>query len=313
LSAHPRKVSAKRALFIKLGEGGDWEAESIATNTLRFGYHRVPHDRCIAGDWPAVETSLREYSSDQGAVTRHLNQVREFYTAASDVLWITFHSDRLWWCFSKPEISHRPNDEKTRPVIGKWDDTDINGEPLLKGKLSGKLLALQMYRGTICSVGELNYLVHKINGTVEPHVAAAQAAFDNLQIALVPIIKSLQPKDLEILVDLIFRQSGWQRVGVAGGVEKDIDLDLISPVTSERIAVQVKSKAKPSEWRTYKEKFADMRGFARFYFVTHTSNVALEALAEENTDASFVFWGIEHLATQAVRGGLTGWLLDKAS
>jgi hypothetical protein len=56
---------------------------------------------------------------------------------------------------------------------------------------------------------------------------------------LIPIIKELHPKDLEIFTDLVFRQSGWQRVGVSGGTEKDIDLDLISPVTGERIAVQI--------------------------------------------------------------------------
>lgn len=317
-------VTAKRALYIKLGEGGDWEAECIASGTLRFGYHRIPHDRCVAGDWKAAENALHQTSADQGAVTRHLNQVKEFYTAASDVLWVTFHSDRLWWCFSEPQISvhdmssgaqesQGQNAEKTRPAIEKWSDRDINGQPLIKGKLSGKLLALQMFQGTICTVRELDYLLHKINGTVEPHVAAAQAAFEQLQTALVPIIRSLQPKDLEILVDLIFRQSGWQRVGVAGGNEKDIDLDLISPVTSERIAVQVKSKAKRADWRAYKDKFADMQGFARFYFVTHTSDSAFESWVKDDADESFVFWGIDHLATQAVRGGLTGWLLDKAS
>lgn len=307
-----RSISAPRALFIKLGEGGDWEADCIRSGTMRFGYHGVPHEACVEGDWNAVALALREQSSDAGAITRHLNQVREFYDAVEEVLWITFSSDRLWWCFSRPEVTLHDSLEKTRPVIGTWNDKDLAGEPLLKGRLSGKLLALQMYRGTICGVGELNYLLHKINATVQPHVAEAQAAYERLQISIIPIIRGLHPKDLEVLTDLIFRQSGWQRVGVAGGVEKDIDLDLISPVTSERIGVQVKSAASLAVWRSYQDKFADMRGFSRFYFVTHSANAALQQAAATNDDPNFVLWGVEQLAAQAVRGGLTGWLLDKA-
>jgi hypothetical protein len=307
-----RGLNAPRALFIKLGEGGDWEADCIRTGTLRFGYHGVPHEACLEGDWNAVARALRKQSSDAGAVTRHLNQVREFYEAGEDVLWITFFSDRLWWCFSRHELTLHDSLEKTRPVVGSWEDKDLAGEPLLKGRLSGKLLALQMYRGTICGVSDLNYLLHKINATVEPHVAEAQAAYERLQTSLVPIIRKLHPKDLEVLTDLIFRQSGWQRVGVAGGVEKDIDLDLISPITSERIGVQVKSAASLAVWRAYQQKYADMRGFSRFYFVTHSANAALQQAASKNEDPTFVLWGVEQLAAQAIRGGLTGWLLDKA-
>jgi hypothetical protein len=184
---------------------------------------------------------------------------------------------------------------------------------LLKGTLSGKLLAVQGFQGTICSVSEIEYLLHKINGTVHPDVAAAQNAFENLQAALIPLIRKLHPKDLEILTDLIFRQAGWQRVSVAGGTEKDIDLDLISPVTGERIAVQIKSRAAADEYLAYRDKYADMRGFTRFYFVTHSPNESLRKEAGAADDPSFVFWGAEQLASQAARGGLTGWLIDKAA
>lgn len=306
-------ICAPRALYIKLGEGGGWEAECIRSGTLRFGYHDVPHQACLDGDGNEIARALRTYSTDPGAITRHINQVTEFYEAPEDVLWITFFSDRLWWCFSRPEITLHDNREKTRPVIGEWRDTDIAGVPLVKGRLSGKLLATQLFRGTICSVTELQYLLHKINATVEPHVAAAQVAYENLQACLIPIIRALHPNDLEILTDLIFRQSGWQRVGVAGGVEKDIDLDLISPLTGERVAVQVKSSATLATWRDYRERFTDMRGFSRFYFVTHSPKLAVQQAASANEDPNFVLWGAEQLAAQAIRGGLTGWLLDKAS
>lgn len=306
-------VTAQKAFFIKLGEGGMWEADCLRSGTLRFGYQEVPHDICASGKWHEVEKEVRKFSKDAGAAKRHLNQIRQFYEAKDDVLWITFHSDRLWWCFSRHEVVVLPGEERLRHVVGCWYDSDVNGETLLKSRLSGKLLAVQGFQGTICTVSELEYLLHKINGTMEPHVAVAQSAFENLQSALIPIIKELHPKDLEILTDLVFRQSGWQRVGVSGGTEKDIDLDLISPVTNERIAVQIKSKASVAVWQQYREKYADMRGFSRFYFVTHSPNPALRKEAGTTDDPGFVFWGVEQLAALVVRGGLTGWLLDKAS
>ena len=307
------RVKADRALFIKLGEGGRWESGCLADGTLRFGYLQIPDEVCTAGDWPEVRRLAMAFSRNTGVATFHSTQVRQFYEADDKVLWITFHSDRLWWCFSSRDVTRLPNDEKQRRAIGGWKDCDIHGEPLLKGRLSGRLLAVQGFQGTICTVSDLDYLLHKINGTVEPHVAAAQTAYENLQAALVPIIRKLPPKDLEILTDLVFRQSGWQRVGVSGGTEKDIDLDLISPVTGERIAVQVKSKAGAAVWRAYREKYADMRGFSRFYFVTHSPDKNLRKEAAAADDPDFVLWDVERLAAQAVRGGLTGWLLDKAS
>jgi hypothetical protein len=306
-------IRAPRALFIKLGSGGDWEADCIARGELRLGYHEVPHEACVAGQWAQVEDGLRATTRDAGALTRHLNQVREFYEAGEDVLWITFFSDRLWWCRARAGVTRHANGDKTRAVIGAWSDQDLSGAPLLKGRLSGKLLALQMYRGTICSVGDLSYLLHKINATAEPHVAQAQTAYEQLQHALHPIIRALHHSDLEILVDLVFRQAGWQRVGVSGGTEKDIDLDLISLVTGERIAVQVKADTRASEWRAYREKYAQTRSYSRFYFVTHCDRPELLEAVRQSDDASYVFWGIDQIASQAVRGGLTGWLLDKAS
>jgi hypothetical protein len=306
-------VTTNKALFIKLGEGGRWESECLKTGTLRFGYKEIPHEACVNGDWAEVERTAREFSKDRGSATRHVNQVRQFYETDEKTLWVTFYSDRLWWCFSSHEVSALDGNDKERRVIGKWNDSNIFGEPLLKGKLSGRLLAVQGFQGTICSVSELDYLLHKINGTVEPHVAEAQAAYEELQRMLIPIIRKLHPKDLEILTDLVFRQSGWQRVGVSGGTEKDIDLDLISPVTGERIAVQIKSRASADVWRAYREKYADMRGFSRFYFVTHSPNKALRNEAMAADDSAFILWDVERLAAQAVRGGLTGWLLDKAA
>ena len=111
-----------------------------------------------------------------------------------------------------------------------------------------------------------------------------------------PIIKGLHHKDLEILIDLIFRHSGWQRVGVSGETEKDIDLDLISPVTDERIAVQVKSTAGTDAWHSYRKKYEDMRGYSRFYFITHSPTSALLQAATISDDPGFILWDVEKIS-----------------
>lgn len=305
-------INSAKTLFIKLGESGEWERECINSGTLRLGYHDIPHASCLLSDWKNSRAAFPS-SADPGSVTRHLNQVQQFYEEPAETLWITFFSDRLWWCFSAPEIIQLADKSKIRKVIGNWSDKDINGIPLLKGRLSGKLLAVQSFQGTICSVKEHKYLLHKINGTSEPYVTEAQNAVENLVMAVEPIIKNLHPKDLETLTDLIFRQAGWQRTGVAGEVEKDIDLDLLSPITQERIAIQVKSKANEATYRSYQAKFADMRGFSKFYFVTHSPSLSLEHISQESNDGSFILWDVKQLALQAVRNGLVGWLIDKAS
>ena len=307
-----QNVVAEKALFIKLGDKGRWEKDCLENGVLQLGYHDLDHEACIAENSVEIRKAFPG-DSDQGAVTRHIDQVFKFYHEPETTLWITFYSDRLWWCFSEKAITKNDDNSKIRPVITSWSDKDLNGKPLHKGRLSGKLLSVQGFQGTICSVKEKDYLLHKINGTNEPHVLVAENAVSNLEDALIPIIRNLHPKDLETLTDLIFRQSGWQRTGVSGEVEKDIDLDLISPITQERVAVQVKSTANVGTYNSYKEKFSDMSGFSKFYFVTHSPNKTLKSLVLDSSDSEFLFWGVEELSRQSVRNGLVGWLIDRAS
>jgi|GEM_PF-1156127 len=211
-------ITPSHALYIKLGQGGAWEKECITENqTLRLGYQEVSHDLCLRGSWELVQEELKAIRKDVGAATRDTNQIRLFYESDETVLWATFFGDRLYWCFSKPEIKLLADISKTRPVIGQWRSTDITGEPLQKNQLSGKLLSMEGFRGTICSVKEVDYLVHKINAEVSTETKEAVQALSTLERKIEIVIRGLHWKDFEILVDLIFRQAGWQRVGVLGG------------------------------------------------------------------------------------------------
>jgi len=309
----PEHINPPTAFYIKLGEGGCWERDCIQQHhTLRIGYHEVPHEACQRGQWDEVKAALRVDHEDPGAVTRHTNQVQSFYEAGPDVLWVTFFGKRLYWCFSRPEVTLLPDKTKTRPVSGQWSSLDITGAPLDMGRLNGKLLSMQGFHGTICSVKEFGYLVQKINGIIPAAVREGEVALAALEQRIEDLIRSLGPKDFEILIDLIFRQAGWQRTGVLGKTEKTIDLDLISPITAERFAVQVKSRADLAEFRSYQEQYADMQGYTRLYFVVHTPAHNLAAIMDDPGD-DVRFWGPREIAHWAVKYGLADWIITRAS
>lgn len=297
-------INPKLAYYIKLGRGGEWERECIEEKqTLRLGYREIPDDLCRKGKWDEVQ-DIRE---DSGAATRDRNQVRAFYEADESVLWVTFFGDRLYWCFSKPEITLLPDKTKIRPVIGSWFSTDIQGNPLQKNQLSGSLLRMQGFRGTICKVKEFKYLVRKINGVVEPEVESALRAKAEFESKVETLIRKLNWKDFELLIDLIFRQAGWQRMGVVGKTEKAIDLDLQYPITGERFLVQVKSSASLQQLQNFRERMAEYQDYDRAYFVVHTPS---SDLAKTQVD-DIEIWLPRDIAHQVVLYGLADWLIAK--
>jgi hypothetical protein len=150
---------------------------------------------------------------------------------------------------------------------------------------------------------------------VPPQVAAADRGLTALIDSLQPIVEHLHPRDLEVLVDLIFRNAGWQRVGVLAETETDIDLALESAVTGERIAVEVKAQADIEDYREYAARYASMVGFDRFYFVSCSlidAEVAGES-AGAHSPASIRFWGSRSIAQRAAHSGLAQWLIDKTT
>jgi hypothetical protein len=307
-------VEAERCLFIRLGKCGDRTAQCIVAGELRLDYPQVSHEFCLAGRWTQVDSQIAEGSKDRESSARHTNQIRAFYEASAATLWITFHADCLWWCFAAPGVSQRANGTKVRSTVDGWHQCDLNDQPLAASRLSGGLLAVQAYRGTICAV-EPSSVLQKINCLDPPRVAAANHALTALINSLQPIVERLHPRDLEVLVDLIFRNAGWQRVGVLAETETDIDLALESAVTGERIAVEVKAHSSIEDYREYGVRYLSMVGFDRFYFVTHSpidAEVANESVGASRP-AGVSFWGSRSIAERAAHSGLAQWLVDKAT
>lgn len=309
-------INPSEVLYIKLGLGGEYEKDCITNGTLQIDFHEFPHElymSCLkSGNWDEVQKAYRNTGKSAGAATNYTHQIQRFYEADENVLWVTFYKGALYWCFAKSGVKELNKICKSRGTISGWSSENINGQQLLMSKLSGKVLAMQGFRGTICTVKEHDYLVDKINGNEPKNVAEAFTALLELQKRVEDIVRSLTWQDFEILIDLIFRQAGWQRDSELGGTIKTLDMDLISPITKERFGVQVKAAASLSDFEKYKtELMKDMKGFTRFYFAVHTPDAKLLTAPKDEDDNVELLLPAD-ISSLAVQYGLTQWVIDKA-
>jgi hypothetical protein len=89
---------------------------------------------------------------------------------------------------------------------------------------------------------------------------------------------------------------------------RDIDLDLISPLTDERVAVQVKSALTGAELRAVEKELGDLTSdYQRLYVAVHSPG---EGLASEDEKVELLFR--DRLAELALRYGLSEWLMSRA-
>ena len=306
------QINPKGVLYIKLGRGGKWEDEGITTGSLHIGFREASHELCLTGKWSKVQKEWVKSGRTESVATGFTNQMRQFYEANKNVLWVTFFKGALWWCSSdSPVVQLEDKSKMRRTTSAGWSCKDVKGQELLMSRLSGKLLAMQGFRGTICTVREAEYLVNKINGIEPIEVAEADAALLQLQNKVEVVIRSLTWQDFEMLIDLIFRQAGWQRVSVLGGTMRTLDLELISPITNERYGVQVKAKADLPLFEKYKtESMTDMQGFTQFYFAVHSPAPGLSAADTEMENVKLLLPA--DIARLAVQYGLAQWVIDKA-
>jgi len=306
-------ITTKDVRFIKLGEKGRWEKECIEgpKPCIRLGFDTGHHAQSLAGNWQVLADHWRNVEGKTpGKTTEFLNQVKSFYTLDESTLWITFYKRKLYWCRARSTVTGLKDGSRIRRVIGAWSASDLKGRELHVDNLSGALTKVQGFRGTICKVEAADYLIRKVNGEIQPEVARAEIALNELEGTLVPLIRRLGWKDFELLTDLVFTQAGWQRMGSLGKTEKSIDLDLMSPVTGKRAFVQVKSQANLKTFLQYKETFKGMGQYDEMYFVVHSPAADL---AEHVEKSSIALLTVERLAKLVVSAGLTRWLVRKLS
>lgn len=301
-------VTASHLYYIKLGRGGDWEAESLRDGVLRFGYREAPHDLCARGDWQGVWEAMKAIRGDAGAATRDVNQIRAYYEADEHSIFITFVGGLLYWCRPSGPVELLDDRSHRRQTAEGWRNTSVNGTLLSADRLSGRLLKVQMFRGTICDVRAGDYLLRKLSDQLSPEVAAAEEAERALMTAIVDLMRLLTWQDFELLVDLVFSTSGWRRVSQVGRTQKTVDLELILPSTAERAFVQVKSQATSAALNDYVARLAEADAYDRMFFVWHTGDIP-----EESSPAGVILLGPRKLSRMVLDAGLSSWLREKVS
>jgi len=304
-----KKISPTRVRYIKLGEGGSWEKECLEKSIVRIGFGSAQSERfelCQSGRWKDLLESFIAEGKDKGTAKHFANQLRLFFEDEGSMLWITFVGERLCWGMvehAKPAI-HADANGVWRPIRGGWQWTDLHGEQLTKDRLSGALTKLTAYQGASCNVDVSDYVIRRINGEKTPEVERALAASEEMKASALGLMKLLGPRDFELLVDLVFTTSGWQRLGVVGKTEQILDLDLILPSTGERAFVQVKSKTTSKELAEYVAKIDEP--YNRMFYVFHSGEARTD-------DPRVTVIGPEQLADLVMDAGLVSWLIRKVS
>ena len=304
-----QKINPQKAFFIKLGSGGEWENECLTDGVIRIGFHEFKHEDMMNGRYDLVRNHYENIGTSKPWISIYENQLRNFYESDESVLWITFSKQKLWWCFADNKFKGDGYEKKYRFTKNGWKSEDILGNELLVDNLSGELLKVQGFQSTICNVSALKYLVQKINGDTSEEIKQVKSDLQNLKKSLGKLITQLGPKDFEILVDLIFRQTGYQRTNVLGGPQKTKDIELLSPVTNERILVQVKCSTTEKQYKEYEEYFNELEFYDRFFYVFHTSEKSLSDLTPDNP--KLTLWKLEELCDLTVNSGLVDWVINK--
>jgi len=294
--------------YIKLGVEGEWEHECLTSGIIKFGYHETPHKMCLEGKWQDVQKVWEKERNNKTTAKNDVRQIKTFYTATSETLFITFSQGLLHWCHPFGEVIELEDGSMTRQTVDGWHSHSLAGKRLYYSVLSGALLATQNYRGTICDVSLADYTLRKINDEQSPEIINADYAKAQYLMAITSLCSLLTWQDFELLVDLIFSASGWRRTGSLGKTQKTVDMELELPTTKEQAFVQVKSCADQSVFSEYLSLFQTSDRYDRMFFVWHHG-----ALSEDLQADGVTMIGPTKLAELILDTGLAQWLRNKVS
>jgi hypothetical protein len=299
--------------YIKLGRANAWFRDAIEKGRMTFGHRDVPHEVGLALDRDAIVQIYREQGRDAGQASSFAREVLDFYGLGVECLWVTFGNGAMWWGFADPHVQmlewQDEQPSRYRNMNGGWSSVDLAGQPLTFSNLSTRLTQVSAYRQTLCAVREEAALVRRINGIEEPLVLEARAAQDRLVDIATLMVRNLHWRDFEVLCDLIFARSGWQRIAELGGLQKDTDLVLQQGSTGERAFVQVKSSSDQAELSQYVTNFEADPAFARMFYVCHSPRNELRL---DPAQKPVHVWTGRTTAQQAIAAGLFDWLVQKA-
>jgi hypothetical protein len=320
----PEQINnASGVRYIKLGAGNAHAEHCINEGKIILGFWTyLPEmfNACLNKDWKSVEEIIRQQRTlgnggrEPRSVVNDLRQVKEFFDDDGSIIWITFHNRKMYWGLGTPvaaefvevkEIGH----EKLclRNMSFPWSNFNFNGDPLLMDDIAGNIAMTSQYQGTICKIDDVNYIKRRIRGENSEIYVQTKNAIDNLLDDIADGLKKLNPRDFELLVEMIFVNTGWRRVGFSGGTEELVDMILTRPSlvdhTNEVVAVQVKSTTNQREYEKYEKAIGAT--YKNAFYVYHTGRISrIESGQMKLLDAI-------SLAPLILKTGLTDWLLER--
>jgi hypothetical protein len=310
-SDHAAVFEVGTVRYIKLGEKGKWVRRALSQGILPFGYGAVDHVSCAQGSWEEVRRQLLGMGRTNRGVSQGLRELKDFYGLPDDTVWVTMADGHVWWTFADGPVVEGDAADPAAPTRFRrtrkgWCNTSLNGVPLTLRSLTSALTSTANYQMTICGLKQADYLLRKIRDDIDPLRAAAEVLkAETIQLA-VQMIRQMDWRDFETLVDLIFMRCGWHRISALGKDQVDIDLILKQPVTGQTAWVQVKSRSTQAEFEEYLDRFQRDGSCDCCFFISHSAANTLSA----PDDPKVHLWSAERVASAATEVGLLDWLVD---
>lgn len=306
-----KQVDFENAYYLKLGVQGRWENVLIEGIKARIGWHDILLEDIIEERWDIIRKNIEDDYSARGkksGATQDFNALKIFCNATDKDVFITFYDGKLYWCKLDENEIQADNISKFRTTKIKWSCQDINGSVLYANNISGRISKTQGFRATLCRIDEIESLRRIINAEKSPLIKGIEIKKSELCKYIQCALKELHWKDLEVLADLIFSQSGWRRISLIGGKMKYIDMELEDIITKERYQVQVKAAASKQDFEDYVEKFNGL-DYSKLFFVVFNTDSTLKNY-KSTYDNIELLTGKE-LSELIVDLGLVNWVVQK--
>lgn len=301
--------------FIRLGGGGDRFNECLENKSMYFGFGTNEFlEKC--NNFNENEEFIKNKLNERGykKVKDTMRQLQSFFEDDGNTLWVTTANRTIYFGFSDGENAFLKNingsNETYKNMKLGWTNQDSEGKVLNISGLNGAITKTLAYQSTICGFSEkyAELLVKRILNMPSKEKDEARVACGELIAKLENLIQKFEPKDFELLIELIISRSGLKRIGVAGKQEELIDLEIQHPMTEEVYIVQVKSVAKKGEFIDYIKKFrnyiANNQKCKMIYAFHHGSII--------NNDEDIFIWDSRKIAELSLNNGLAEWIIDVA-
>ena len=298
--------------YVKNGRGGQWWQAAKTNGQVHLGWKTIPKGLLLRPDFPEIERTIKAHYGSRHGATQDFCALRDLLDAPSKHVWVTFEDGCMWWCTVLDGATVNPNEEDLKKgnfwlvCQRSWSKHSIKGKVLAITDLPGTVTKTAGFKGTVCTPSDWQAVLRIIQDGKDPDAKKAVDARGHYERAVQKIVKRLQPKDFEHLIDLILAGTGWARISTLGGTLEGIDFEAENPTADEIAFVQVKSAADQRVLNEYVELFKKRRDrYARMIFAVHSPGGKLKPPADL---PAVQLWTGDRVAQLVVRLGLGKWV-----